>query len=123
MHSAPVTVIARHSLIGFPLVATSGEQYAYTDSMFFCYPELVKKMSAFAREHGKELYSEETCIYGDFLACMGSRSEEDKLYYKRSLSTVKQTIADRFSRTKAQVLVLHHSRFIHLGTMPECKSS
>lgn len=95
----------------------------YTDSMFFCAPPLVKKMVAFVRERSKDIYSEETCIYGDFLACMGTRPEQNKLYFEKvcSSSEIKRGVAERFCHTNLKILVLHQSRFIHLGTMPECK--
>lgn len=76
----------------------------------------------FAHEHD-DLYRIETCIYGDFLACMGIRSVEEK-WYSKSLplgSTVKQIIANTFGATPIKILVLQQSKFYHLGTMPECK--
>ncbi len=98
------------------------EERVYTDSMFWCGPDLVKKMMAFATEC-KDLYSVETCIYGDFLACMGARPVEQKLYL-RTMSTaspLKQKIANYFGETPLSILVLERSHFYHLGTMPECK--
>lgn len=94
----------------------------YTDSMFWCGPELVKKMVTFAEENG-DLYRTETCIYGDFLACMGSRPAEEKLYLKSTSdsSTIKGKIASHFGETPLNIMVLEQSHFYHLGTMPECK--
>lgn len=88
--------------------------------MFCCGPDLVRKMVAFAHDCA-DLYTTETCIYGDFLACMGTA--EEKLYFQEisSSSVVKQSIANTFSRTPLDILVLEQSRFHHLGTMPECK--
>ena len=99
------------------------KQHVYTDSMFCCGPGLVRNMVDFARECD-DLYQNETCIYGDFLACMGTRPVEEKLYFQEvmSSSVVKRSIAIRFHSTPINILVLEQSRFHHLGTMPECKS-
>lgn len=77
-------------------------------------------MVAFALEN-EDIYKSETCIYGDFLACMGSRSSEEKLYWKNITPSIKHDIASRFSETPLNILVLEQSYFYHLGTMPECK--
>ncbi|XP_057377678.1 fucose-1-phosphate guanylyltransferase-like [Daphnia carinata] len=98
----------------------NGEERVYTDSMFWCGPGLVKKMVTFAQENS-DLYSTETCIYGDFLACMGSRPAEEKLYLKSTSvsSTIKGKIASHFGETPLNIMVLERSKFYHLGTMPE----
>ena len=90
--------------------------------MFWCGPNLVKKMLAFAEEC-EDLYSVETCIYGDFLACMGSRPSERKLYFETisAVSPIKKKIGYYFGETPFNVLVLDSSSFFHLGTMPECE--
>lgn len=90
--------------------------------MFWCKPKLVRKMVRFALECG-DLYSTETCIYGDFLACMGTRPNEEKRYMHNlaNVAPIKRKIADYFGRTPLNVLVLESSHFYHLGTMPECK--
>lgn len=92
----------------------------YTDSMFWCGPGLVRKMVSFALEN-EDLYKSETCIYGDFLACMGSRSSEEKIYWKNTTPSIKRDIASRFGETPLNIIVLEKSSFYHLGTMPECK--
>lgn len=91
--------------------------------MFCCGPDVVKKMVAFAQECSSDLYKEETCIYGDFLACMGTRPAEEKLYWREisATSAIKRRIAEYFQETRLDILVLEKSRFYHLGTMPECK--
>jgi hypothetical protein len=98
------------------------EERVYTDSMFWCGPGLVRKMVAFAEEC-EDLYRNETCIYGDFLACMGSRPAEQKLYWKNvsNSSAIKRKIASNFGDTSLNILILERSHFYHLGTMPECK--
>ena len=91
--------------------------------MFWCGTGLVRKMVAFAEEC-EDLYCNETCIYGDFLACMGSCPTEEKIYWKNisTASTIKQKIASHFGETSLNILVLERSHFYHLGTMPECKN-
>lgn len=95
----------------------------YTDGMFWCGPALVKQMVAFAEECD-ELYREESCIYGDFLACMGTLPVEEKMYCRETsiASTLKRNISSRFQSTRLEVVVLERSHFYHLGTMPECEN-
>ena len=88
--------------------------------MFWCGPGTVRKMVTFAEEC-EDLYRCETCIYGDFLACMGSRPTKEKLYWKNISSTIKREIASHFGETSLDILILEQSHFYHLGTMPECK--
>jgi len=93
----------------------------YTDSMFWCGPDLVKKMVQFAEEHKDDLYRTETCIYGDFLVCMGTRQTEEKLFWGKlpPSGSIKRKIADSFHSSPLSVLVLEKSKFYHLGTMSE----
>ena len=106
------------------------ETVVYTDSMFWCGPDLVKSMLEFAEQNKDELYKTETCIYGDFMACMGSRKREEKLYWKKisAAAPIKTKIANHFQCSPLSVLVLEKSKFYHIGTMPEylenlCQSS
>ena len=103
-------------------VGHEGEEQVYTDSMFCCSPNVVRTMVAFAQEC-PGLYGEETCIYGDFLASMGTLPADEKLYWREIsvTSAVKRRIAEYFQDTRLDILVLEKSRFYHLGTMPECK--
>lgn len=89
--------------------------------MFWCGPALVKQMIAFAKSC-QGLYETETCIYGDFLACMGTRPAEEKLYWQEIsvASQLKRNIASHFQATHLEILVLEQSCFYHLGTMSEC---
>lgn len=109
-------------LINLSLLKDDGEEKVYTDSMFWCRPKLVSKMVRFALEC-EDLYSTETCIYGDFLACMGTCPIEEKRYMNNltNLNPIKRKIAEFFGETPLNVLVLESSHFYHLGTMPECK--
>lgn len=88
--------------------------------MFWCRPKLVQKMVTFALESA-DLYNTETCIYGNFLASMGTRSTKDKLYWNTITPGIKYKIATHFADTPISTIVLERSRFYHLGTMPECK--
>lgn len=89
--------------------------------MFWCRPALVRKMVGFALECD-DLYTTETCIYGDFLACMGTCPTENKLYWNNltNSTTAKRKIANQFGTTPLHIMILENSHFYHLGTMPEC---
>lgn len=88
--------------------------------MFWCGPDLVKKMVKFSKEC-RDIYLTETCIFGDFLACMGSRPAKDKFYLQKIScnSKIKQDIAANFQDTPLNIVVLEKSKFFHLGTMEE----
>lgn len=116
---------------GAILNSSDGEEpVVYTDSMFWCGPNLVKSMVQFAEENKDELYKTETCIYGDFLASMGTCKPEEKLFWKKTSAdaSINMKMATHFQNSPLSILILEKSKFFHLGTMPEylenlCQSS
>ena len=114
----------------YSTIADNTEKFVYTDSMFWCGPDLVKSMVEFAEQTKDELYQTETCIYGDFLACMGTCKSEEKLFWKKTsmAAPMKTKMANHFQSTPLSILVLEKSKFYHIGTMSEylehlCQSS
>ena len=97
-----------------------GEELVYTDSMFWCSPGMMRELVKFAVEY-PDIYSTETCIYGDFLACMGQRPAREKIYCTKIAQTcpVKREIVRRFENNPLEVIVIEKSKFYHLGTMQE----
>ena len=68
----------------------------------------------------------ESCIYGDFLTCLGQRSDKYhviKLYKEannnKGAFDIRAKFNDKVGNTKFSVLSLHQSKFYHLGTTQE----
>ena len=108
----------------------NGEEFAYTDSMFWLGPELVKNLIEFVQEYKEDgvLFKEESCIYADFLDCFVTLPESDRhesWSESVSKSTVKRLIAKKFGegRTPLEILVMEKSFYHDLGTMSLCKYS
>ena len=101
---------------------SSGEadQRVYTDSMFWCGPEIVQQLLEFVKDF-RDIYKAEVCIYGDFLACMGTRPSDEKIYTTRVATTspVKAEMSRKFQNAPLEIIVLEQSKFYHLGTMQE----
>ena len=97
----------------------------YSDSAFWLHSATVSKLIKMAEEAG--VLDMESCIYGDFLTCLGQRSDKYhvvKLYKelnnnKETVLDIRKKFNDKVGNTKFSVLSLHQSKFYHLGTTQE----
>ena len=101
-----------------------GAESVYSDSAFWLHAPTSNKLVKMYEEIGS--LDSESCIYGDFLTCLGQR--EDKYHvvqlYKelnnnKDASDIRRKFNDKVGSTKLTVLSLHQSKFYHLGTTAE----
>lgn len=97
----------------------------YSDSAFWLHSATVGKLVKMVEEPG--VLDTESCIYGDFLTCLGQRSDKYHVVKlckelnnnKETLFDIRKKFNDRVGNTKFSVLSLHQSKFYHLGTTQE----
>ena len=96
----------------------------YSDSAFWLHAATANKLVRMAEEAG--VLDTESCIYGDFLTCLGQRSDKYhvvKLYKElnnnKEACDIRKKFNDKVGNTAFSVLSLHQSKFYHLGTTQE----
>ena len=95
----------------------------YSDSAFWFHVPTSHRLIKLYQDLGSDI-KVETCIYGDFLTCLGNRKDKHYLehLYKcedRPDVSVKKKINEHVGDTRLNILSLHMSKFYHLGTTQE----
>ena len=102
-----------------------GQEYVYTDSVFFVDWRTAKNLYDFSQEI--QPIDCEIDAYGDFLQALGPEASAD--YTKNVANVTKETssliskrkkIFEFLKGTQLNVLLLNESKFYHLGTTMEC---
>lgn len=98
--------------------AVVDDAFAYTDSSYFMFPDVVRQLIQFSRNHPLPIRCELDC-YGDFLSHMGRRAIEPSTRDNDEKSVLLHELYHMLHDKVLRVICCHPSVFYHIGTMQE----